>query len=120
MASTRAFAAALVLAAALVAGCVGNTPLPPERAAYAGEWRGGALHLTITAWGSCDYERVTDHGRTLLTAPIRSFDGDSFVVGIWPARTTFKVTRPPHLEGGLWRMTVDGVELTRVDHQRTI
>jgi hypothetical protein len=45
--------------------------------------------------------------------PLNGFEGNNVVVGIGPISTTFMVSVPPHQEGGDWKMTVDGVELTR-------
>lgn len=48
-----------------------------------------------------------------IDGPLKQFEGDNFVVGVGPISTTFLVTAPPHQDGGQWKMTVDGVELTR-------
>ncbi len=48
-----------------------------------------------------------------LSAPIKAFKGDDFVVGVGPMETTFKVSAVPHQDGGNWKMTVDGEELVR-------
>ena len=97
---------------ALLWGC-SSEPLPPAKANYAGEWRAPDMRLLITPNGRVDYSRKTDNGTTSVTAPIQRFEGDNFVVGIGIFSTTFVVTKPPHLDGALWKMTVDGVELTR-------
>jgi hypothetical protein len=45
---------------------------------------------------------------------LKEFTGDDFSVGIGPMTTTFDVSKPPHQDkDGSWRMTVDGLELTR-------
>jgi UTP-glucose-1-phosphate uridylyltransferase len=47
------------------------------------------------------------------------FDGDNFDaganLGFMNASSTFVVNKPPHKEGAKWKMTVDGVELTKVE-----
>ena len=43
------------------------------------------------------------------------FDGDNFSAGVGFLRTTFVVSKPPYREGALWKMVVDGVELTRAE-----
>ena len=105
-----AFLAAAVL---LIAGC--SEPIPQARLSYAGDWRANQMRLVITPAGYCEYSRRRDGGNsTTINAPIQRFEGDNFVVGIGLFSTTFIVSRPPHLDGGQWKMTVDGVELTRV------
>ena len=104
--------AALLLSIGLaLAGC--SEPIPPEKIAYAGEWRGGNVHLVITPQGSVQYERRNGGANVSVSAPIQRFEGDNFVVGVGPFNTTFVVSKPPHLVNGQYRMVVDGVELTR-------
>jgi hypothetical protein len=101
---------AMLLAASL-AGCA--KPLPAEKSAYAGQWSGTAVELLITPDGRVDYNRVSGTGNTSLKAPIKEFAGDNMVVGVGPMATTFVVSVPPHQVGDAWKMTVDGVELTK-------
>ena len=101
---------AMLLAASL-AGCA--KPLPPEKSAYAGQWSGTDIELQIMADGRVDYNRVTTNGNTSVKAPIKEFAGDNMVVGVGPMSTTFVVSAPPHQVGDAWKMTVDGVELTK-------
>ena len=110
----RALALGLIAAAALLlAGC--GEPIPQARLAYAGDWRANQMRLVITPAGYCEYSRRRDDGNsTTINAPIQRFEGDNFVVGIGLFTTTFVVAKPPHLDGGQWKMTVDGVELTRI------
>lgn len=106
--------ALLVLGATLaLAGCA--KPLPPERAAYAGEWRSPTMTLLITPDGSVIYRRVQGGATKSIQGPLKRFEGNDFVVGIGPVATTFKVAAAPHEENGRWRMTVDGVELTKAE-----
>ena len=109
MAFVRAALAALAL---LLAAC--SQPVPAAKAAYVGAWRAESMQLLITPDGYVRYERRKGSGRTSINAPIQRFDGDNFVVGVGFMHTTFVVTRPPHLEGSRWKMTVDGVELVRI------
>jgi hypothetical protein len=108
----RLAAMLVVLCAALLASC--GEPLPKDKLAYAGEWRGEHVYLLITPGGRCEYTRRREAGNVKISAPIQRFEGDNFVVGVGPFSTTFVVTKPPRIDDGRWRMTVDGVELTRV------
>ncbi|MBC8073857.1 MAG: hypothetical protein IAG13_36400 [Deltaproteobacteria bacterium] len=110
--SSRSPLLALAFAASLL-GCK-SRPLPAEKAEYAGHWRGGGIDLVITQDGGVSYNRIKGAGHVEINGPIKGFDGDDFVVGVMVVKTTFDVTAPPHEAGGAWKMTVDGVELTRV------
>lgn len=101
---------ALALVAAL-AGC--SKPLPAERMAYAGEWQSKSMALLISKEGQVSYRRVEGNQTTSVNAPLKEFQGDNFVVGVGPMSTTFVVSAPPHEVDGQWKMTVDGVELTK-------
>lgn len=105
----------LILALFVLLALVGCAkPLPPERSAYAGEWQSSTMSLLITQDGHAAYRRlVGTNGSKSVSGPIQSFDGDDFIVGVGPIKTTFVVSAPPHEDQGSWKMTVDGVELTR-------
>lgn len=91
-----------------------SNPLPPEKMNYVGEWQGIGMDLVITADGSVGYERYQEGSKTEINAPLQAFDGNNFIVGVGFISTTFEVSKPPYQDDGIWRMTVDGVELTRV------
>jgi hypothetical protein len=109
----RALAYVVLVAVALaLAGC--SEPIPLDRMAYAGDWRGRDMRLLITPGGRCEYSRRREGGATSsIKAPIIRFEGDNFVVGVGMFNTTFVVSKPPRLVDGQWRMTVDGVDLIR-------
>lgn len=88
-------------------------PVPPEKAAYVGDWSAPGMSLLITQDGSVSYKRIKGSVTTSINAPLKKFEGDNFVVGIGMWTTTFVVSKPPRLDAGRWKMTVDGVELTR-------
>lgn len=106
----RAVLAALLLA--LAAAC-GGPPLPVDKRDYVGDWRGEGMSLAIAPDGNVRYQRKRTGESTTINAPIQRFEGASFFVGLGPLTTRFEVTKPPHQEGNVWKMTVDGVELTR-------
>ncbi|MFC3903709.1 hypothetical protein SAMN05421749_1073 [Acinetobacter marinus] len=106
-----------------IVGCVFSLlvacakPLPQDKLNYVGEWHGLAMSLRITQDGSVAYYRQQGGADKSIKGPLKSFDGDNFVVGIGPVATTFVVSKPPYQEDGRWKMVVDGVELTkRSDH----
>src|SRR5689334_12746062 len=101
----------LPLALLLLAACA--KPLPADKSSYAGEWKGGPVWLLITPEGRAVYERTEGNMSKKIDAPVKEFKGDNFVVGVGPMSTEFVVNAPPHEDGGAWKMTVDGIELTR-------
>ncbi len=109
------FSVGAVVASLLLQAC--SQPLPPDRLQYAGEWRGTGMYLLILADGTVSYERLKDGGRVGINAPLKSFDGDNFIVGVAFLTTTFEVSQPPTETEDGWTMVVDGVTLTRVDVQ---
>jgi hypothetical protein len=101
----------LLLIALLLASCA--KPLPPEKMEYAGEWLSKEMYLLILEDGTVSYKRLKGGGTVEVNGPIQEFQGDDFVVGFAFIKTTFVVERPPYQEKGIWKMVVDGVELTR-------
>lgn len=102
---------AVVLLALLLSGC--GKPVPADKASYVGEWQAPEMYLLITQDGSVEYNRRRGGSTTSISAGLRGFEGDNFVVGIPLLSTTFVVSRPPYQDGDRWKMVVDGVELTR-------
>lgn len=98
----------------LACSALQGKPVPPDKQGYVGEWNGVGMTLTLTADGGLAYERTGGSGNTSVNAPVQAWGTDTFDAGIGPIKTTFKVNVPPHDDGGTWKMTVDGVELTRV------
>ena len=109
----RRFFLPLTAVALLITGCA--KPLPPEKLNYAGDWHATGMDLTITKEGRVSYKRLKGGGNVSVDGPIKEFKGNDFSVGIGPLTTTFAVSQTPHEVDGKWKMTVDGVELTRVE-----
>ncbi|MEK7858148.1 MAG: hypothetical protein AAB320_03320 [Elusimicrobiota bacterium] len=99
------------LLAVLLAGC--GKPVPPERMDYVGRWSAPGTTLTIEAVGRLEYHRKIDRASTEITAEMTTFHDDRIVAGFSFISATFKVDKPPHLDGAEWKMTVDGVEFSR-------
>lgn len=108
--SLRPFALA---SAVFLAACA--KPVPPEQKDFVGLWEAPEMRLLITADGSLDYKRIKGGGSTSINAPILEFTANGFSAGLGPLKTDFKVSQRPHAVEGVWKMTVDGVELTRQD-----
>lgn len=105
--------------ALLLGLCACSKPLPPEKQQYAGlwvaEWDNAGVSLWISADGRVEYERWKNNSSTSIDAPLKEFNGDNFIVGLGFITTEFEVSMPPHETEHGWRMTVDGVLLTRSD-----
>ena len=96
------------------------SPIPDDKKNYVGEWRGsfpgGTLQLSIAPDGTVNYERKEgSKSKNISGGKISKFEGDDFEVKVFLISTTFKVTEPPHQDGRSWKMTVDGVEVSRRD-----
>ena len=107
------FLPAILLPLALLAACA--KPLPADRQAYVGDWRGNGVSLLITEDGNVVYHRREGDTSVSLDLPMKGFDGDDFEVGIGPLVTRFDVGQPPKEVEGEWTMEVDGRMLRRVD-----
>jgi len=106
---------AAVLAACLLPLAAFADPVPADRQAYVGDWQGKDMRIQMAKDGKIKYKRDRPGKKLDLSLELQGFDGDNFDVGFALVRSTFVVSKPPHREGDKWKMTVDGVELTRVD-----
>jgi hypothetical protein len=107
---------AILLAACLFAAQPSFAdPVPADKSAYVGDWQGEGMRLNIHQDGKVDYKRNQPGKNLSLSVDLQGFNGDNFDVGFSLVRSTFVVGKPPHRENGEWKMTVDGVELTRAE-----
>lgn len=105
----------LLLATLSLLAC--GKPVPPAKISYVGEWQSKTMYLLITQDGSVVYKRLEAGVSKSLDGPLQGFKGNDFEVGVGPISTAFKVDKPPHRVGNVWKMVVDGVELTKSDEQ---
>ena len=101
----------LFLVSMLLVAC--SKPLPEDKLTYAGDWHSKEMELLILPDGTVAYKRLKSGGATSINGPIKKFEGNNFVVGIWFFTTTFEVAEPPVEIDGNWQMVVDGVRLTK-------
>jgi len=104
---------ATLLTLTLLSGC--GVPVPEDKSDYIGEWQSKEMYLLILADGSVDYKRLKNGGTVTITGPLQEFQGDNFIVGVSFMKTTFEVSKVPYQENGVWKMVVDGVELTKME-----
>ena len=93
--------------------CACGNPVPPEKTAYVGEWRSATMALQITQDGNVRYARKDKGVSRSMKGPLQRFEGNNVIVGIGPLSSTFSVSVAPHRDGDAWKMTVEGVELTK-------
>ena len=105
----------LVLPLLALAGCGGKpSPVPVDTCADVGEWVGAGMHMRLMPDGQFDYLRAKGGSQAAVRAPLIGFDGNDLRVGQWILVSHFHVSAPPHLDAdGNWKMTFEGVELTR-------
>lgn len=108
---------ALLLTLLALVGC--GQAVPPDKQAYIGEWQSNGMAVNISQSGRVIVVKESpdggNSGKTRVEAPLQGFDGNDFTIGLGPMKTTYKVSVPPHEDNGEWKMTVDGMELTRVE-----
>jgi hypothetical protein len=101
----------------LLASCSGIA-VPADKSSYIGKWEGPGMTLMLTTDGGVHYVKLSGGGKKEINAPLQAFEGNDFVVGAFGITTTFRVQKPPYQADGVWKMVVDGVELTRVPGSR--
>ena len=102
----------VILAFALLVTACSN-PVPEGKLNYVGEWRSKEMYLLILKDGTVSYKRLKGGGNVSINGPLKEFVGNNFVVGVAFLTTTFEVSQTPELINGVWKMTVDGVQLTK-------
>lgn len=103
----------LALGAGLLANPAWAEPVPADKMDYVGAWHGKDMRLSLSKDGKIKYKREQEKKKVDLDIELLGFNGNHFDAGWSFMRSTFVVSKPPHREGGKWKMTVDGVELTR-------
>lgn len=103
----------LILSLFLVA-C--TQPLDDDKTHYVGSWMSAdsSVTIVISPEGRIEYNNKQPRKSASLSAPIQSFQGDSFKAGIGPFSTEFKVTQAPTQDAqGNWFMVIDGYTLAK-------
>ncbi len=90
--------------------------VPQDKLDYVGLWTSSEISLNIAESGRVMYAKNSGNSNKTINAPIQKFEGNNFVVGALGINTTFVVSETPHKDSaGVWKMTVDGVELTKMN-----
>jgi hypothetical protein len=106
-----------VIGSALACGGDLNAPpTPPPSADWIGTWTGtsgqDAMILTIGDDGMVHYQR-SGSIQTQMDLPAQAWRDDGFDIGVSIMSTTFHVKEKPHDDGGVWKMSVEGFDLTK-------
>jgi len=94
-------------------GSLKGVSVPADKKELIGSWHSASMNLMIEENGHVMYERKSGMSTTSVDGPIQEFKKNSFVVGALGFNTTFVIQVQPHLDNGVWKMTVDGEELER-------
>ena len=97
----------------ILAAC--SKPIPSERFDYVGEWQNKEMYLLILKDGTVSYKRLKNGGTVSVNGPLKEFKGNNFIVGFSFLTTTFNVSQKPTKIDNKWKMTVDGVQLTKTE-----
>lgn len=110
---TKRLAAAVVLSGLTGLACSGLTPveITEENADYVGAWAGKDTTLVIEQAGTAAWVTKSGGASTSLNGNI-TFTDDGFSIGFPPMAMNFTATDPT-LNGSLWEMTVNDIELQR-------
>ena len=104
---------AIVAISLLLSAC--GEPVPNEKSDYVGEWQSKEMYLLILQDGTVSYKRLQNGGTTSVNGPLKEFKGNDFVVGFSFLTTTFEVSEIPTKINNRWKMTVDGIRLTKTE-----
>ncbi|MFO0757372.1 MAG: hypothetical protein U0359_12825 [Byssovorax sp.] len=79
---------------------------------YIGNWTGPGTTLSIGADGTLAFAKKSGNSSKTVNGPISGFAGDNIEVFAL-ITITLDVTSPPRRDAKGWKMTVEGVEVTR-------
>ena len=102
-----------IMAIILLSAC--GKPVSNEKSDYVGEWQSKEMYLLILQDGTVSYKRLRNAGTTSVNGPLKEFVGNNLVVGFWFVTTTFEVSEIPTKINNKWKMTVDGIQLTKTE-----
>ena len=88
-------------------------PMRVTRMDFFGTWEGKGMSLRVDHFGSGELYRSDGKPPVRAVGPIRFPGGNRISIGLGLDPPVLDVTVPPHTEGGVESMTLDGVELVR-------
>lgn len=87
--------------------------LPPWWGDVFGLWKSGGTTLSLSRDRTASWERKGRHSSRSLSGRLHFKEPDSIVISFLFFRKKMRVTRPPWIEEGEWRIEVDGRRLSR-------
>jgi uncharacterized membrane protein YhaH (DUF805 family)/ribosomal protein L37AE/L43A len=82
---------------------------------FVGTWQGQNMSLRVDKSGDGVFLHLDGNSSIKAYGPLRVLDGNHISIGIGPTPQVLHVAVPPHVEGKVARMTLDGVELIKND-----
>jgi uncharacterized membrane protein YhaH (DUF805 family)/ribosomal protein L37AE/L43A len=80
---------------------------------FFGTWEGEKMSLRVDNFGNGDLSHFDGKSSVRAFGPLRFPGGNRISIGFGLDPPVFNVTLPPHMEGGVETMTLDGVKLVR-------
>ena len=90
----------------------GDASVLAGKTEYVGTWTSKHETLTIGPNGHADWSHAEPGSSEEMHGSL-SFDGSDLVIDILVTKKHMHIDRPPHLDGTVWKMTLDGEELER-------
>jgi uncharacterized membrane protein YhaH (DUF805 family) len=80
-----------------------------------GAWKGENMSFRVNDFGDGEFAALEGGNSITSTGPVRILDGRHIAVGLGANAYVLNVTAPPHRAGGVARMSINGVELTKAN-----
>ena len=80
-----------------------------------GAWKGENMSFRVDDFGNGEFAALEGGNSITSVGPVRILDGRHISVGLGANAYILNVTAPPHRAGGVARMSIDGVELTKAN-----
>lgn len=78
-----------------------------------GTWKGENMSFRVDDFGNGEFAGLEGSNSITSDGPVRILDGRHIAVGLGANAYILNVTTPPHKAGGVSRMSINGVELTK-------
>ena len=80
---------------------------------FVGTWQGQNISLRVDKSGDSDFRHLDGNRLIRAYGPLRLLDRNHISIGFGPTPQVLNVAVPPHVDGEVTRMTLDGVDLVR-------
>jgi uncharacterized membrane protein YhaH (DUF805 family) len=80
-----------------------------------GAWKGENMSFRVDDFGNGEFAALEGGNSITSSGPVRIVDGRHISIGLGANAYILNVTAPPHRAGGVARMSIDGVELSKAN-----